>query len=242
MRSDSNTVGTTGTPPTATVAPGTKPEPVIVTIAPAEALSGLTVVIVGTGKEAGELAEVVVDHPESRFELVGIIGQAGTYRLHKESHQNMDSIAMFRPITKWAQTVSNAGAIPEIVRKAFKVAEQEKPGAVLIELPEDLAKNDVPEAAAKPMKPVRTRRPGADHKAIKEAVDVILAAKNPMILAGNGAIRKRAAAQLAIMAEKLGIGVINTFMGKGAVSLDDKHCLFTIGLQGRDHGVAHFAG
>jgi len=195
--------------------------------------SGVCLATLGPG--ATNLVTGIADANMDRAPLVGIIGQAGTYRLHKESHQNMDSIAMFRPITKWAQTVSNASAIPEIVRKAFKVAEQEKPGAVLIELPEDLAKNDVAEAIAKPMKPVRTRRPGADHKAIKEAVDVILAAKNPMILAGNGAIRKRAAAQLAIMAEKLGIGVINTFMGKGAVPRSSEYCLFTMGLQGKDH-------
>ncbi len=195
--------------------------------------SGVCLATLGPG--ATNLVTGIADANMDRAPLVGIIGQAGTYRLHKESHQNMDSIAMFRPITKWAQTVSNANAIPEIVRKAFKVAEQEKPGAVLIELPEDLAKNDVAEAVAKPMKPVRTRRPGADHKAIKEAVDVILAAKNPMILAGNGAIRKRAAAQLAIMAEKLGVGVINTFMGKGAVPRASKYCLFTMGLQGKDH-------
>ena len=67
------------------------------------------------------------------------------------------------------------------------------------------------------------------------AVELIAAAKRPIILAGNGAVRKRAAKQLRRLARKTGIGVVNTFMGKGAVPLDDPHCLFTIGLQGRDH-------
>ncbi|WP_417517142.1 acetolactate synthase large subunit [Minwuia sp.] len=192
--------------------------------------AGVCLATLGPG--ATNLVTGIADANMDRAPVVGIIGQAGTYRLHKESHQNMDSIAMFRPITKWAQTVSNAGAIPEIVRKAFKVAEAEKPGAVMIELPEDLAKNDVD---ATPLTPIRTRRPGADHKAVKEAIDVILDAKKIVILAGNGAIRKRAAAQLEILARKLGVGVINTFMGKGAVPRDSEYCLFTMGLQGKDH-------
>ncbi|MEC9344923.1 MAG: acetolactate synthase large subunit [Pseudomonadota bacterium] len=195
--------------------------------------SGVCLATLGPG--ATNLVTGIADANMDRAPVVGIIGQAGTYRLHKESHQNMDSIAMFRPITKWAQTVTNPRAIPEITRKAFKVAEQEKPGAVIIELPEDLAKHQVPDEIAVPMRPVRTRRPAADHKAVKEAVDLILAAKNPYILAGNGAVRKRAATQLNIMAQKLGIGVINTFMGKGAIPRSSEYCLFTMGLQGKDH-------
>ena len=105
-----------------------------------------------------------------------LIGQAGTYRLHKESHQNMDAIAMFRPITKWAQTIYNAGTIAEVIRKAFKVAEAEKPGACVIELPEDIAKHEVD---TPPLKPRKVRRPAADHKAVAQAVDIIAAAKNP---------------------------------------------------------------
>ncbi|MCC7048902.1 MAG: acetolactate synthase large subunit, partial [Alphaproteobacteria bacterium] len=106
------------------------------------------------------------------------------------------------------------------------------PGAVLIELPEDLAEAEV---KGKPMPSARTRRPAADHKAVAEAVDVILKAKNPMVIAGNGAVRKRAARQLRRFARKTGIGVANTFMGKGAVAMSDPHCLFTIGLQARDY-------
>jgi acetolactate synthase-1/2/3 large subunit len=184
------------------------------------------------GPGATNLVTGVADANMDRAPLVAIIGQASTERLHKESHQNMDSISMFEPITKWAQSISNPETIPEVLRKAFKLAATEKPGACIVELPEDVAEA---QAHTKPMTATVTRRPAADHVAVGRAVDEIAAAKNPLILAGNGAIRKRAAKQLQRLARKTGIGVVNSFMGKGAVSLDDPHCLFTVGLQSRDH-------
>ena len=198
-------------------------------------LTGMPGVCLATlGPGATNLVTGVADANMDRSPLVGIIGQAGTDRLHKESHQNMDAISMFKPISKWAQTITNAATIPEVMRKAFKVAEAEKPGATIVELPEDVAEHSVDEAV-RPMPVLKTRRPAADHKAVKQAVDIIASAKRPMILAGNGAVRKRAAKQLRRLARKTGIPVVNTFMGKGAVPRSDKHCLFTMGLQGRDH-------
>ena len=79
------------------------------------------------------------------------------------------------------------------------------------------------------------RRPAADNRAIDEAVKLIMDSKNPIILAGNGTIRKRASSRLRILVENLGIGVINTFMGKGSISFEDKHSLFTIGLGSGDY-------
>jgi acetolactate synthase-1/2/3 large subunit len=196
-------------------------------------LTGKAGVCLGTlGPGATNLVTGVADANMDRAPVVVLLGQGGTYRLHKESHQNMDAIAMYEPISKWAVSVNNARNVPEVVRKAFKLAEAEKPGATVIELPEDVAKQEV-EAA--PLKPRATRRAAADHKAVRQAVDIIAAAKNPIIVAGNGAIRKRAARQLHRLAHKAGIGVVNTFMGKGAIALDDPHCLFTVGLQGKDH-------
>ena len=196
-------------------------------------LTGKAGVCLGTlGPGATNLVTGVADANMDRAPLVCLIGQADTERLHKESHQNMDSVSMFKPITKWAQMVHHPDNIPEIVRKAFKVAETEKPGAALIELPEDLAKE---QTTIKPIAPQKSRRPGADHKAVAQAVDVIMKAKKPLILAGNGAVRKRAAAQLKRLAKNSGIGVVNTFMGKGAIPRSDEHCLFTVGLQGKDH-------
>ncbi|MBO04271.1 MAG: acetolactate synthase large subunit [Chloroflexi bacterium] len=196
-------------------------------------LTGKSGVCLGTlGPGATNLVTGVADANMDRAPVVCIIGQASTRRLHKESHQNMDSIAMYRPISKWAHTIWDAEAIPELVRKAFKVAEAEKPGATVIEFPEDIAEEEV---EGKPMTANKTRRPAADHKAVRQAVDLIAAAKSPIILAGNGAVRKRAATQLRRLAQKTGIGVVNTFMGKGAVPREDEHCLFTMGLQGRDY-------
>lgn len=197
-------------------------------------LTGKAGVCLGTlGPGATNLVTGVADANMDRAPLVALIGQAGTDRLHKESHQNMDAIAMFRPISKWAQTIYNTEVIPEVVRKAFKVAEAEKPGATIIELPEDIAEHQMPDM--QPLTPRKTRRPAADHKAVAAAVDMIASAENPVILAGNGCVRKRASEQLRRLAHKSGIPVVNTFMGKGAVSMDDEHCLFTLGLQGRDH-------
>ncbi len=192
--------------------------------------AGVCLATLGPG--ATNLVTGIADANMDRAPLVAIIGQASTGRLHKESHQNMDSIAMFRPITKWAHSVYDAENIPELVRKAFKLAEAEKPGATVLELPEDIAKE---KTSREPLTPVKTRRPAADHKAIAQAVELIGKARNPIILAGNGTVRKRAAKQLQRLAHKAGIGVVNTFMGKGAVPMSDEHCLFTMGLQGRDY-------
>ncbi|MBT6510764.1 MAG: acetolactate synthase large subunit [Alphaproteobacteria bacterium] len=187
------------------------------------------------GPGATNLVTGLADANMDRAPTVAIIGQGSTRRLHKESHQNMDAIEMLRPVSKWAFSVHRGDAIPEMVRKAFKIAEQEKPGVTVLELPEDVAKEDV---AREPIPSHKTRRAAADHKAVKAAVEAIVHAKNPVILSGNGALRKRAAKQLRRLATKTGIAAINTFMGKGAISRQDPHCLFTIGLQQRDHANA----
>ena len=197
--------------------------------------AGVCLATLGPG--ATNLVTGLADANMDRAPVVAIIGQGSTKRLHKESHQNMDSVAMMRPISKWSQSILSADNITEVVRKAFKVAVAEKPGVTVIELPEDLAKLDVGDT---PLTPVKVRRPAADHKAIAQAVDLIGKASNPIILAGNGAIRKRAAAQLSRLAQKTGIGVVNTFMGKGAISMHDEHCLYTMGLGSGDYNNLAF--
>ena len=174
----------------------------------------------------------LADANMDRAPVVAIIGQGSTERLHKESHQIMDSISMVAPISKWAQTILSAKNVSEVVRKAFKVAETEKPGVTVIELPEDIAKEEVNE---NPIKPILIRRPAADNRSVNEAIDLIISAKNPIILAGNGTIRKRASHRLRALVQNLGVGVINTFMGKGSVSSNDEHSLFTIGLGSGDY-------
>jgi len=166
-----------------------------------------------------------------RAPLVVLTGQADSHRQHKESHQNMDVVSMFRPVTKWATPVLQPENIPEIVRKAFKIATQEKPGATHIELAEDIAASPV---EGEPLTVRTLRRPVPDDKVVDQAWELIRAAKRPVLLAGNGAIRKRASKQLRTLCETTGLGTICTFMGKGAVSRKAPYSLFTIGLQAKD--------
>jgi len=183
------------------------------------------------GPGATNLVTGVADGNMDRAPMIAITGQADSRRQHKESHQSMDVVGMFRPITKWATPVIHPDNVPEIVRKAFKLASQEKPGACHIELAEDIAKSP---ASGQPIRPRELRRPVADEKAIDKAMALIRRAKQPIILAGNGAIRKRASFQLRLFAQATGINVLSTFMGKGCVDRHSPHCLFTIGLQAKD--------
>jgi acetolactate synthase-1/2/3 large subunit len=183
------------------------------------------------GPGATNLITGVADANMDRAPMLVLTGQGASTRLHKESHQIMDVVAMFEPVTKWAMTVLHQDTIPEIVRKAVRVARTEKPGACLIELPEDIAKLKTDMV---PMQPKRFRRPVAGEKVVDQAFELIRNAKHPYIIAGNGSIRKRASKQLRIFCEKTGIGVISTFMAKGCVDMDADYCLYTIGLQARD--------
>ena len=185
------------------------------------------------GPGATNLVTGVADADLDRAPLIAITGQADSRRQHKESHQYMDSIHMFEPITKWSTPVIHPENIPEIVRKAFKLATTEKPGACHIELAEDIAEAVVADDA-RPLRPDRLRRPVPDDKIVDRAWSLIRKAQRPVILAGNGAIRKRASRQLRLFTEQTGIGVISTFMGKGSVSRRSPSCLYTIGLQSKD--------
>ncbi len=195
-------------------------------------LTGNPAACLGTlGPGATNLITGVADSNMDRAPMLVLTGQGSTRRLHKESHQVMDVVAMFRPVTKWADTIRHADTIPEMVRKAIRIARTEKPGAVHLELPEDIAKQPT---NALPMKPVRFRRPVPDDKVVNNAFEVLSKAKKPIIIAGNGCIRKRASKQLRMLCEKTGIGVISTFMAKGCVDMDADYCLYTVGLGTKD--------
>ena len=183
------------------------------------------------GPGATNLITGVADSNMDRAPMLVLTGQGSTSRLHKESHQIMDVVEMFKPVTKWAATVYNADTIPEIIRKAVRVARTEKPGAVHVELPEDVAKLPT---TAEPLEPRRFRRSVADDKIIDHAFELISNAKRPVIIAGNGAIRRRASAQLRKLCEVTNIGVLSTFMAKGAVDMDADYCLYTVGLGSKD--------
>ena len=183
------------------------------------------------GPGATNLITGVADSNMDRSPMLVLTGQGSTDRLHKESHQIMDVVSMFKPVTKWATTILHPDTIPEIVRKAVRLARTEKPGAVHIELPEDVAEM---ETAAVPMVPKRFRRSVTDQKTIDRAFSMIKNAKRPVIIAGNGCIRRRASKQLRLFCEQTGIGVISTFMAKGCVDMDADYCLYTVGLGSKD--------
>ena len=195
-------------------------------------LTGQVAGCLGTlGPGATNLITGVADANMDRAPLLVLTGQGATRRLHKESHQIMEVVDMFEPVTKWATSIRNADTIPEVVRKAVRVARSEKPGAVHIELPEDIAGYDTD---AKPLNPVHFRRPVTDDKIVDQAFELLAAAKRPVIVAGNGCIRRRASKQLRLFCEQTGIGVLSTFMAKGAVDRDEDYCLYTVGLGTKD--------
>lgn len=195
-------------------------------------LTGEVGVCLGTlGPGATNLITGVADGDMDRAPVLVITGQGATTRQHKESHQVMDVVEMYRPVTKWAHAVLAPDNIPEIVRKAVKLATAEKPGAVHVELAEDIA---AMETDAVPLTPAKTRRPVPDAKIMDRVWDALRTAKRPLIIAGNGTIRKRASRQLRQFCDATGIGVLMTFMAKGAVDMDADHCLFTIGMGQRD--------
>jgi len=193
--------------------------------------AGVCLATIGPG--ATNLFTPVADAYLDRAPLVAITGQADTLRMHKESHQFIDIVSMFKPVTKWNTSIGRPDMVAEAVRKAFKVAEAERPGATHLEFPENVAH----ETCLRPefFQVRKVRRPAPDYKAISQTLDLRRKAKKPLILAGNGAIRKRATKQLRILLNKTGFAVCNTFMGKGAAGVKYDRNLYTIGLQSRDH-------
>ncbi len=195
-------------------------------------LLGSPAVCLGTlGPGATNLITGVANANMDRVPMLVITGQGSSTRLHKESHQIMDVVSMFRPVTKWAVRIINPDTIPEIVRKAVRIARGEKPGAVHIELPEDIASEETSEV---PMQPKRFVRPVPDREMVRLVAETLIAKKRPVIIAGNGCVRQQLDGALSRFCEATGMSVISTFMAKGAVDVDSPHCMYTIGLSGRD--------
>jgi acetolactate synthase-1/2/3 large subunit len=167
-----------------------------------------------------------------RTPLVAIAGQAGLNRLHKESHQAYDLVSMYRPVTKWSATIQVKETVPEIVRKAFKVASSEKPGGTFIELPEDVA--DL-ETDGQPLSSSSQGIAVASTESLQAVADHINQAKRPLLISGNGVIRLKGEEELVAFAEKIQSPVAETFMGKGAISWTHPLSLMTIGLTDKDY-------
>ncbi len=201
-------------------------------------LTGHAGVCLGTlGPGATNLLTAVADAFLDRAPLVALTGQSDIERMHKESHQYLDLIGIMRPVVKWNARVASAEIIPEVVRKAFKVAESEKPGGTHLELPEDVMERTVD---ASPLPHHANVRPEPGMRELQRAADLIDNAERPIALAGNGAIRGHASRALRAFAQTTGIPVAETFMAKGLLDSDDPKALGTVGLQARDYEMAGF--
>lgn len=199
--------------------------------------AGVCLATLGPG--ATNLITGVADANMDHAPVVAIAGQADTNRLHKESHQVLDLEQMFQPITKYSSRLLTPNTIPEVVRKAFKLAQTEKTGASFIEFPENVAEMEVhdhPLPVKNPMLP----EPATDQ--IERAARAISNATSPMILAGNGVIRAKAWQQLVDFAERLNIPVANTFMAKGVMPFKHPLALGSAGLQAKDFIHCGFEG
>ncbi|MGB8453721.1 MAG: acetolactate synthase large subunit [Anaerocolumna sp.] len=186
------------------------------------------------GPGATNLVTGVADADSDGAPLIAITGQVGTERMHITSHQYLDLVKMFEPITKRSKQVVGPDTVTEIVRLAFKYAESEKPGACLIDLPVNISKMLVLPDEIPMVKRVIPKE-YAEREAIEIAVKEIENAKNPVVLAGNGAIRGHAGKALTDLAIILKIPVINTMMAKGIVSWDNPYSLWTIGIPQKDY-------
>jgi acetolactate synthase-1/2/3 large subunit len=201
-------------------------------------LTGDAGVCLGTlGPGASNLLTGIADANLDKSPVVAITGQGDLERLHQESHQYLDVVNMMKPVTEWNSAISHPETASEVVRKAFKIAEEEKPSATHIELSEDVAKkpNSTPTIPSR-----EVRRPSPNEDAIESAVKAIEDAERPLLVAGNGAIRSRCASCLRALVEEYDFPVAHTFMGKGAVDDRDPHSLFSVGLGFQDYVLEAF--
>lgn len=192
--------------------------------------AGVCLATLGPG--ATNLITGVADANMDRAPLVAIAGQAATTRMHKESHQVLDLAALFGHFTKFSAKVLEPEIVPEVVRKAFKLAQAEKPGACFIEMPENVARMPAPDLA--PLTVQAAAIPLAPQAKVEQVARVIDEARAPLVMVGNGAIRQRASGAVVSFIERLNLPAVTTFMAKGAVPASHPLCLGTIGLQARD--------
>jgi acetolactate synthase-1/2/3 large subunit len=166
--------------------------------------------------------------------LIALSAQVGMTRSYKESHQSVDLVPMFAPVTKWSALMATPGAAPEMIRKAFKLAQTERPGAVYLAVPEDVEDAEIPDDLV----PLRVNVPRADNPSaeqVSRAAQILREARNPVVLAGHGAARAGASEALIRFAQALNIPVATTFHGKGVFPDDHPLALGTVGFMRHDY-------
>ncbi len=176
----------------------------------------------------------VADASTNSTPVLALSAQVGMRRSYKESHQSVDLVSMFAPVTKWSALVATPGAVPEMVRKAFKLAQTERPGAVYLAVPEDVEAADAPDTAI----PLHVNVPRPDDPSaaqVERAADILRSARNPVLLAGHGAARAHASDAVRRFAETLGMPVATTFHGKGVMPDDHPLALGAVGFMRHDY-------
>ena len=171
--------------------------------------------------------------------LIALFGQCSTHRLHRASHQHIEAIDMLRPIVKWAYSIRTPDAVPEIIAKAIQIACSGYPGAVAIELPEDIAA-----LTCDALSPILAPKPAPsapNQETIKLFLSLLAESKCPLLLLGEGVVRTEADDAIRLFMEKTGIYAAYTFMGKGCIPHDHPRSLHCAGLGFRDVVVDAFA-
>ncbi|MCZ6603771.1 MAG: acetolactate synthase large subunit [Alphaproteobacteria bacterium] len=194
--------------------------------------AGVCLATLGPG--ATNLITGFADANMDRAPIIAIAGQGATTRMHKESHQILDLVSLFAPISKYSVEIQNTEIVPEVVRKAFKDAQAERPGGAFISFPENIAGADAPEGA-QPLKAQNPTLPAPAPQKVAQVAELISEARAPIIMAGNGVVRGGACASLTRFAERLNIPVATTFMAKGSSPFSHELSLGTVGLQAHDY-------
>ena len=163
--------------------------------------------------------------------LVAITGQVGADQAFAPRKQYLDLVQLYRPVTKESFSVRSPLRIPAQVRRAFHVASMEKPGPVLMELPEDVMKM---QAEGRPLKMGATHHIGCDPSSVRKVMSMLQEARRPMVLAGPGVIRAKATEELRAFSRAWGIPVAHTWHGSGIMPYDDDLSLNTVGLRTKD--------
>lgn len=164
--------------------------------------------------------------------LVAITGQKALRDNWQACFQLIDVVGLMQAITKSSVSIIDPSTIPTVLRNAFKSAQCERPGAVHVELPEDVAASATD---APVQKDGRVRRPAPDPKAVDAAARLISATRHPLMLLSGGANRSLIAKEIAAFVERTGIFAVHTQMGKGVLSDESEYSLFATGIHKRDY-------
>lgn len=174
--------------------------------------------------------------------MIAMTGATMLSQVHRESFQEIEQVAMFKPLTKWSAQVPHADRIPELMRHAFRVATTGKKGPVHIDIPRDLFNAQV-EVELQPQPAYRDGRAGPAHAdAVAAAVDALLGAQRPVIVAGLGVHDGGAQREVLELAEMLSAAVVTSYARNDAVPSDHPHVLGAIGRAGAPEAKAAIKG